>query len=315
VAQRLGSPEEIAVLARGEIPFLRLPDRQSVFSRRAARLRELAPGHAMAGYLEFIARVADAQQRALDALSASGRIVADTAVSHPDMRPLDVRLHRRDAVWSAVLRDMLRELSSSTVGQAQAVITALESESDAVLDVQADRLLNAITLDLNTAYAPLIGAALQVYWTQLASLRGPESFARTQEPNLCPCCGSRPLASVVGSGGREGGQRYLHCSLCAAEWHLVRIQCAACGSTKGISYQSLEGGQAVNRLAVRAECCDECGGYLKIMYREHDRGIEPVADDLATLALDLLVVESGKTPAGVNFMLVHGDAAPDSALH
>ena len=40
---------------------------------------------------------------------------------------------------------------------------------------------------------------------------------------------------------------------------------------------------------------------------EHDPFVDPVADDLATLSLDLLVAESGRNPSGVNFMLVHGD--------
>ena len=33
--------------------------------------------------------------------------------------------------------------------------------------------------------------------------------------------------------------------------------------------------------------------------------------DLATVALDLLVAETGKTPSGVNFMLIHGDPGPE----
>jgi len=35
--------------------------------------------------------------------------------------------------------------------------------------------------------------------------------------------------------------------------------------------------------------------------------IEPVADDLASVALDLLVAEAGKTPTGLNLMLLYGD--------
>jgi len=108
------------------------------------------------------------------------------------------------------------------------------------------------------------------------------------------------------------GHRFLHCSLCSTQWHYVRVKCAHCESTKGISYASLDDGSGRQRKpAVVAEVCDECDHYLKIAYMDRDPQVEPCADDLATLALDLLVADTGKTPLGVNFMLVHGD--PTSA--
>jgi FdhE protein len=85
------------------------------------------------------------------------------------------------------------------------------------------------------------------------------------------------------------GYRYLHCALCASEWHLVRITCSQCHSTANIAYHSIEGGAE----AVRAESCDECHTYRKILYQEKDTSVEPVADDLASLALDLLMSEAG----------------------
>jgi FdhE protein len=40
---------------------------------------------------------------------------------------------------------------------------------------------------------------------------------------------------------------------------------------------------------------------------EKDPDLDPVADDLASIALDLLVSETGKTSAGINLMLLYGD--------
>ncbi len=88
---------------------------------------------------------------------------------------------------------------------------------------------------------------------------------------------------------------------------MVRVKCANCESTRGISYLALDRGNAEQQ-AVSVEACDECGTYLKLCSMERDPAVEPVADDLATLALDLLVSDAGKTSCGVNFMLVHGDA-------
>jgi FdhE protein len=89
--------------------------------------------------------------------------------------------------------------------------------------------------------------------------------------------------------GQSQGYRYLHCALCASEWHLVRVTCSQCQNTENIGYHSIAGGSA----AIRAESCDRCHTYRKILYQEKDADVEPVADDLASLALDLLMAEAG----------------------
>jgi FdhE protein len=113
-------------------------------------------------------------------------------------------------------------------------------------------------------------------------------------PGVCPVCGTLPVASIVRAEKAYQGHRYLHCSLCATEWHLVRVKCSHCESTEGVHYRSIdtgliEGGPS----AVRAEACDSCKTYRKICYQEHDMAVEPVADDLGSLALDLLMSEAG----------------------
>src|SRR5262249_14994082 len=133
-------------------------------------------------------------------------------------------------------------------------------------------------------------------------------FPRIDVATVCPCCGSRPVASIARIGAAESGYRYLHCALCGAEWHMVRIKCSHCESTKGISYEAIDDGTPADRKAVKAEVCAECGTYLKIVYMDRDPQVEPVADDLASLPLDLLLDEAGKMPSGVNFMLVLGAA-------
>src|SRR5215831_12487766 len=108
--QKLLTPEEIAARAAPRIPFLRLPARSEAFSLRAQRLRELAPGHSMQGYLELIARVADAQQHVLDDMPPV-RLPQPAAVERArehGMPLLDPRTHVRDPLWADVLRRMLR---------------------------------------------------------------------------------------------------------------------------------------------------------------------------------------------------------------
>jgi len=147
-----------------------------------------------------------------------------------------------------------------------------------------------------------------------------QPFGRIDDETACPCCGSRPVASITRSSGESLGQRYLHCSLCSLQWHMVRIKCPNCLSTKSLAYQALdaadasgEASQRVANAALQAETCDDCGSYLKIMHTDRDPFVEPVADDLASLTLDLLVSEAGYQRHGVNLMLLFGapDAPPD----
>ncbi|MFO1287879.1 MAG: formate dehydrogenase accessory protein FdhE [Rubrivivax sp.] len=68
---------------------------------------------------------------------------------------------------------------------------------------------------------------------------------------------------------------------------------------------------------MQAETCDTCGHYLKIIHGDREPFAEPVADDLASITLDLLVAETGKLRHGVNLMLLFGEAEepqePDTA--
>ena len=91
---------------------------------------------------------------------------------------------------------------------------------------------------------------------------------------------------------------------------MVRVQCSQCGASgKSIGYYSLEntaGGKNSSEeggAAVRAETCEECRGYRKILYQEKDPGVEPVADDVASLALDLLLSDEGYHRANSNPLL------------
>jgi FdhE protein len=54
---------------------------------------------------------------------------------------------------------------------------------------------------------------------------------------------------------------------------------------------------------VRAETCEQCHGYRKILYQEKDPNAEPVADDVASIALDMLLAEQGYRRASGNPLL------------
>ncbi len=311
--QKLLTPEEIAAQAGSTIPFLRLPERATAFADRAARLRMLAHGHPMAGYLALLAEIADAQQALLLHMPPVRLpLPADIAgCNDHGMPPLSFQTHARDQQWCNGLRHLLRALADRTSGRQNEIVVRLEGSRDELYEAQASKLLAGITFGLDVATAPLIGAGLQVYFTHLALALGESAIRPIDVATLCPCCGSRPTASIARIGGSEAGYRFLHCALCNCEWHMVRIKCTQCESTKGISYLAIDDGTPTDKKAVKAEVCEECGTYLKICYMDRDPQVEPVADDVASLALDLLVVAAGKEPSGVNFMLIHGEPGPE----
>jgi FdhE protein len=325
---RVMSPDEIVARGGGETPFLRLPERSTVFAERAMRLRQLAAGHPMADYLGFVAEIALAQQRRLGAMPALPLPDADVLdrAARAGRPPLPAEAGP-DPAWRSLLRELLADLRQTAPAATQPALERLAAADDAFLDRQADALLTGVCDGLDLAAAPLVGAALQVLWTHqvtalqaqsgvaVDALRG-APFGRIDDKTVCPCCGSRPTASITRATGELLGQRYLHCSLCSAQWHLVRVQCARCGSGSKVAYQSLaaaadddEDGARVAQSAVQAETCEACGHYLKIVHGDRDPFAEPVADDLASLTLDLLVAESGLRRHGVNLMLLFGDGA------
>jgi len=302
--QRILSRGEIESLEHTAIARLRQPERGSVFAARAARLRQLATDSPVSAYLLLMAQVADAQQAALADCAAplpDGERIA-LAQAH-GMPPLAPAGWRRDALWLDVLAGLTRKVESARGISAEAArvcaaLRARAQEAPAELDALADALLEGRAV-ADGAAAPFVMAALQVYWTDLASRFDEKQLPVASPVGVCPLCGSLPVASVVRVGGRFDGYRYLCCGLCASEWHMVRVKCSHCEDTETVAYHSIEGGAE----GIKAESCDRCHSYRKIFYQEKDLDVEPVADDLASLALDILMGEAGYARASGNPLL------------
>jgi FdhE protein len=284
-----------------------LPVPADVFSERAERLKTLAIGNALEPYLRFAAALSLAQAevlRSLPDLPVPDEHALMKCREH-GLPALSVDGHRRDPVWRIALAKLTDRLDADTLPtRAADVVKRVRSADEAKLEAAAAALLAGAYAELDPGEAPFIAAALHVYWVKMALQLGERASAHPAQIGLCPVCGSHPVASVVRIGGARQGLRYLVCSLCASEWHMVRVKCSACGSTKGISYLGVERGND----AIKAECCDECKTYLKIFYLEKDTSLVPVADDLASLTLDMLVDQEGYSRIGPNLLFLPGSA-------
>lgn len=249
-----------------------------LFSRRAARLRALAPAHPLERWFLWLADLADAQQREADALGGDG-------LSLPEWQTVFARLS--PALSKAGVAAALSADELAVRGEACLIFARGESAAEG-RDV----------VDL------VVAAALQVVRSASARARIAAADVHPGRRDQCPCCGSAAVASMVMAGDGKGGVRYLECALCATRWHAVRAHCSLCESTGRVDYCGIEGSER----AVQAETCDACHGYLKLLFQERAPGMDPVADDLASLALDVLVGEQGYLRAAPNLYLLTGEA-------
>jgi FdhE protein len=287
---RILDPAQIEAFAERDIPRVRLPDRNRIFSARSQRLRQLSDKNAIGDYLRLMASVAESQQAALTNMHATLPTPEQLARSAAHGMPLaPARFWTRDSQWLDALRQICEPIASTAAfpTSVRDVCLNLLAWAPEKIEEGVSHVLAAERVDV--ASAPFLMAALQVYWVDLASRLDARSVRPLDVSGVCPVCGTLPVASVVRSEPRAQGYRYLHCALCATEWHMVRITCTQCQATADIAYHSIEGGSE----AVRAESCGTCGTYRKILYQEKDAGVEPVADDLASLTLDLLMSEAG----------------------
>ena len=314
MAQRILEPGQIETLARGAIPRVRLPDREFAFARRAARLRKLAAGSALGDYLQFLAVLVDAQHAALAHLS----VPTPTAAQHFErsgehgMPPIHAATWPRPPQWRETLEFLCAALTAQTgfpMGVSDSIST-IRRATPAWIEAQATSILEARSEAIDIPVAPLVMAALQVHWVALAAHFVADEVKALDVPGVCPLCGTLPVASLVRAMRPYQGYRYLHCALCATEWHMVRVLCSQCGASgKNIAYHSVEESAADQSsserggAAVRAETCEQCHAYRKILYQEKDTGVEPVADDVASVTLDLLLGEGGYHRASGNPLL------------
>lgn len=283
-----------------DAPSILLPVTTSLFSDRADRFAALAEGHSLGDWLAFLGQLSLAQQTALKGLPELPLPDASALAQAHEHRMPPLNVATRPAAWREALRAIARELATDAPEGAKLALEALQAADDAWLEKLADTLLTGELEAGDAAELPFVAAALQVVFTQLASRLDASHLQTLDAHNVCPCCGSPAVASVVRLGAAINNLRYLHCSLCNTEWNVPRAVCTSCDTDKEVALQELEG----NKGAVRAETCDACKSYLKIVYQEKDPRVDPVADDLATLALDMLVDEAGYERAGPNLLLI-----------
>ena len=269
-----------------------LPNPGVRFSRTAERLERLAAGHAAEGWLAFMAEASRAQGAAAANMPMT-RALDETTIAQAVAErfpPIAADGHRRDAAWRKGLAVMLESVDATMFPPSAATTIAELPRRDAVeTESLADAFLRGGVDPADAGAVFWIAAALQVYFTRLAATLRAGDLRLLERRDLCPCCGSTSSASVITASGQNPGARFLYCSLCSTAWNHTRAICIVCGGSRTLSLRGFEGDSGL----ARAATCDECGTYAKVFYEAKDAAVDPYADDLATLGLDMMVSEAG----------------------
>lgn len=294
--------EDVGIAERDKPPFLRLPEPRSLFGLRAMRFEALASGHQLEPYLRFLAALARAQDRlagevdmpALPSLEEQRRRAANAM---PPVPREDLAEDKAAAACFTRLIALMDEVAMPELAR-EALGRAKAADEEGLRVMFAAVLSDAVPAE-TVADHIFAAAALQVVAARRTAGLDP-LLPQPVADGVCPCCGGPPVTSTIVATIDIDGVRYVQCSLCAAQWNHVRVKCVSCGSTKGINYQAIEGIADT----IKAETCDECRTYVKILNQRKDAELEAVADDVASLGLDILVSEAGWRRAGVNPFLL-----------
>ncbi|NEU13279.1 formate dehydrogenase accessory protein FdhE [Methylobacterium sp. BTF04] len=291
-------PEPDRIGISGSVPFVRLPNPETLFADRARRLDSLAPEHPLGAYLAFLARVATAQAVVQTAQAGTPPLTpSDTAlrVEH-GMPPLSSSLLRDDPSFLDGFDRLLAvvDLAAAPDSTRSARDTLCAATPDDRLDLAVQVFEGAFPME-RLGECVFASAAVQVYLArQSARLDG--KALKPVADGICPACGGAPVASLVVAWTAADKARYCACSLCGTLWNQVRIRCTACGSSEGVSYYGLD---EVSK-DVQVETCTTCHSYIKHLHQHRNPALDPVADDIASYGLDLKIAEDGFGRAGLN---------------
>ncbi|HPE60224.1 MAG: formate dehydrogenase accessory protein FdhE [Thiothrix sp.] len=276
-------------------PRLLLPEARTLFRQRARRFSELAAGHPLQDWLQFCAVLSEVQQQRV--LESPLPVAGVPAVS--ETAPW-LAAGVSDDSWTC-WRSLLDGLQADAghAGPALAALReSLQAWSRPHWQAQAQAWLQGEVDAVPAEAAPFLGAALQLEWVQrAAALPVALSHQHQGEPLLCPVCGSHPMVSLIHIGDPNHGVRYLVCSLCSSQWQVARAKCTNCASHKPVSLLG-----ETPQDAIQGECCDVCHSYVKVLSQVREVQLDPCADDLATLGLDVMLVREGYGRAARNLL-------------
>jgi FdhE protein len=286
-------------------PFSLMPNPARFFRERATRLEVLAETSNLAPYLKFLASIARIQADIVSELEPVEPVEAEQIARAREaaMPPIDRSAMIRSDDYRKTLRLFLdRPKALEMPAAAAEALKAVSVADEETVGWMAENVIADSLPVESLAHHLYVAAATQVHEARLAAGLDGKALVPVSV-GVCPSCGGKPAGSmVIGVQGAEGA-RYACCSCCATMWNEVRVKCIACGSTKGVGYRAVEI-DGDEDAVIKAETCDSCNSWSKILYQNKNPTLEMIADDVSSLGLDLLMKETDYRRAGFNPFLI-----------
>lgn len=283
------------------IPFWIAPD-HAVFLTRSERFTELAEQEhsEWKSYLHLLSQVCLVQHALF--LQCELPVPAQEEGKAERLPAFDsAKIPAEFGVLLHAFYDRIKADLPPTAEAAWQKIFAMKKQS---LTALAKRVLRQDFREEDQEFSVWIHAVLQIIWTHWSKDFTEADVRTREERDHCPCCGSDGVGSVIYQKGELEGLRYIQCNLCNGRWHALRAKCTFCGNTKDMSFQSVEGMEDGALHGASGECCDACHSYRKAYDLKKEQYADPIADDLASLAVDILLGEKGYSRGGANPFLI-----------
>lgn len=289
------TPEQIQNKPFFYKPFF-IPPKNTIFADRAIRFDELAQQEASSWqhYLTLLAQLSRAQQSALAQIVPNSKLPEKNG---------DTELPTADGAYIPeqmllALQIIVNEIKDTLQPDIQAALSDLLAKTQPEMAALAQRVLRDEVGETEKIYQIWLHAAMQVVWTAWATQLTDDVVAEREERSFCPCCGSDAIASMVYQSGDWDGLRYQHCALCNSRWNALRAKCTFCNDQSAISHQKIDSDTPAVFKGARAEHCGKCSHYRKLFLLAEQQYADPIADDLASLALDILMADSDQGMRG-----------------
>lgn len=294
------APEAIEQKPFFHIPFWLAPE-ADIFRIRAKRFQELAEQESTQWqeYLNLLAEICLVQQDLYNQLpDITIEYAGDTLPLSPIL--IDQYTNQFDQLFNNMYLALSEHLNPTALQVWQEILSLSSIQRQALLK----RVMQQQTELAEQDYAIWVNAILQVVYTHAAASLNAKQISNHNELGFCPCCGHDAIGAVIIGKGELEGLRYLYCDLCNSRWHHVRVRCSFCDHDHHLTINKIDEVKTGVLAAAEAECCPACHAYRKHYRQEKQQYADPIADDLASLALDILLSEDGWLRGGANPFLL-----------
>ncbi|WP_019219595.1 formate dehydrogenase accessory protein FdhE [Bartonella florencae] len=266
--------------------FIILPNRETLFAKRAQRFAHLANSLKNKQSLLFFAHFCHAQQQSSEKFKDFAVPLCRFAA--PTTAPLNRLKLLTLGFYETIVDDFLQRLSTPTFSQATPLAISDQAlkrthQQKDQWRIWGENLLNQKFPPQQLAEHIFITGALQIIYCLAASQLDAQSLT-AQQNNLCPACNGTHSATLIIEAKPQETIKVCSCLYCGALWQIAYNQCSFCQAKQSISTHSSEN---ISH-GIFFERCEKCGSYCKQFNYQQNPTLDVFADDISSTIVDFL---------------------------